>query len=133
MPSKPSGGAGGHGGSGSSSSQSQIINYRGERKLCSSDPLEIIETAIDKKNNTVRLNILFNQAVDSAKICNDSVFFNGEKVDTNVIIKFNRKSDSVTIIWPLAFYSEEEIQKSSVKLVNVQTFDGKIIEELNVK
>lgn len=119
--------------SGGSSSSSVIINYRGQRKLCSNEPLEVVNTSLTRKANNYQLAVHFNQAVDTAKISSKSLYLNGKKVDSGVIIKFNRKSDAVTITFLSDFYTEEEIKKSKLVLKNVQTFDGKVIEEIIVK
>lgn len=119
--------------SGGSSSSSVIINYRGQRKLCSNEPLEVVNTSLTRKANNYQLDVHFNQAVDTAKISSKSLYLNGKKVDSGVIIKFNRKSDAVTITFVSDFYTEEEIKKSTLVLKNVQTFDGKVIEEIIVK
>lgn len=119
-------------GSGSSSSPA-IINYRGERKVASDFPLEVLCTSLTKNNNNYNLAVHFNQSIASEKITSESVFFNGKNIGSSVIIKFNRKSDSVTIIWSQSLYSQEEIDELSIQLKNVQTFDGKFIEELKVK
>ncbi|WP_027727898.1 hypothetical protein [Treponema sp. C6A8] len=119
--------------SGGSSSSSVIINYRGQRKLCSNEPLEVVNTSLTRKANNYQLAVHFNQAVDTAKISSKSLYLNGKKVDSGVIIKFNRKSDAVTITFVSDFYTEEEIKKSKLVLKNVQTFDGKVIEEIIVK
>ena len=119
--------------SGGSSSSSVIINYRGQRKLCSNEPLEVVNTSLTRKANNYQLAVHFNQAVDTAKISSKSLYLNGKKVDSGVIIKFNRKSDAVTITFVSDFYTEEEIKNSTLVLKNVQTFDGKVIEEIIVK
>ena len=116
-----------------SSSPSDIINYRGQRKLPTDYPLEVLCSSLIKKNDSYYLTVYFNQSVAPEKITGKSVFFNGKNTESSVIIKFNRKSDSVTIIWSQSLYSEEEINDISIQLKNVQTFDGKFIEELKVK
>jgi hypothetical protein len=126
-------GSSGGSSSGSSSSSSVIINYRGERKAASDLPLEVLGTYLIKKNDAVHFTVHFNQAVNPSKITSDSVFFNGKNLGNSVMIKFNRRSDSVTIIWSQTLFSEDEIKDISIHLENVQTFDGKLIEELKVK
>ena len=119
--------------SSTSSSSPAIINYRGERKVASDFPLEVLCTSLTKKNNDYNLAVHFNQPVAPEKITSESVFFNGKNMGSSVIIKFNRKSDSVTLSWSQALYSDDEINDISILLKNVQTFDGKFIEELKVK
>lgn len=63
----------------------------------------------------------------------DSFILNGQKLDSSVKIKFNRNSDCVTLIMEPSFISEEELKNSSIVMKNVQSFDGKEIEELIVK
>ena len=110
-----------------------IINYRGERKVASDSPLEVLCSSLTKNNNNYYLIVHFNQAVAPEKFTRESVFFNGKNIESSVIIKFNRKSDSVTIIWSQSLYSENEINDISIQFKNVQTFDGKFIEEIKVK
>lgn len=118
----------------SSSSQCYVINYRGSRKASSSAPLEILETSIcTLKYNKLNLVIRFNQAVNPMNINTDSFILNGQKLDSSVKIKFNRNSDCVTLIMEPSFISEEELKNSSIVMKNVQSFDGKEIEELIVK
>lgn len=130
-PAPPPSGGGSHSSSGSSSPV--IINYRGERKAASDLPLEILGTSLVKKNNFYNFVIHFNQSVAPEKITCESVFFDGKNIGSDVIIKFNRRADSITFIWSQALYSENEIKELSILLKKIQTFDGKFIEELIVK
>ena len=121
------------GGSSGSSSSPLIINYRGERKAAVDAPLEVLCTSLTKKNENYNYLVHFNQAVSPSKITGENIFFNGKNMENRVIIKFNRRADSVTIIWSQSLYSEEEIKNISIQIKNVQSFDGKFIEEIKVK
>ena len=127
-PSPPKGGT-----SSGSSSSPAVINYRGQRILPSDAQLEVLGSSFVKKNNALNFVIYFNQALAPEKFTRESVFFDGKNIEYDVIIKFNRRADSVTIVFPQSFNSEEDIEKVPVLLKNIQTFDGKLIEEITVK
>ena len=131
----PGGSSGGSYGSssGGSSSSYQVINFTGMRKYSVPEALEVSGTEILTHKNGINFVIHFNQSVDVANLNVNSIFINGKNPESDVKIKFNRKADSVTLLISDGYISEVELKNASVRITDIQTFDGKYLEELIVK
>lgn len=103
------------------------------RKYSVPEALEVSGTEILTQKSGINFVIHFNQSVDAAKITVNSIFINGKNPESDVKIKFNRKADSVTLLINGGSISEEELKNASVRITDIQTFDGKYLEELIVK
>ncbi|EID86268.1 hypothetical protein MSI_02240 [Treponema sp. JC4] len=103
------------------------------RKYSVPEALEVSGTEILTQKNGLLFVIHFNQSVDAGKLNVNSIFINGKNPESDVKIKFNRKADSVTLLINGGSISEEELKNASVRITDIQTFDGKYLEELIVK
>lgn len=113
---------------------SQIMNYRGMRTVAVREPLKVLDTRIlDSKNNKVQMEIKFNQSVNPLSIEKSSIILNDSPVTNAAKIAFNQKGDMLTLTLPAELVNKSEIESAKLKLLNVQTYDGKFVKELEIK
>ncbi|MDY2839375.1 MAG: hypothetical protein SOT46_03270 [Treponema sp.] len=113
---------------------SQVMNYRGMRTAAVSAPLKVLNTSVSTgKDNNLQLEIKFNQTVNPLSITRKSILINEEPAANSVKITFNKKGDLMILSFDADSISRSELENFSVKLLSVETYDGKYIKELEIK
>lgn len=113
---------------------SQVMNYRGMRTAAVSAPLKVLNTSVSTgKDNNLQLEIKFNQTVNPLSITRKSILINEEPAANSVKITFNKKGDLMILSFAADSISRSELENFSVKLLSVETYDGKYIKELEIK
>lgn len=113
---------------------SQVMNYRGMRTAAVSAPLKVLNTSVSTgKDNNLQLEIKFNQTVNPLSITRKSILINEEPAANSVKITFNKKGDLMILSFDVDSISRSELENFSVKLLSVETYDGKYIKELEIK
>lgn len=96
-----------------------IINYRGNRVLSSSDSF-LIENVKAESTSKYSLNIeiRFNQSINPLSISSDSILVNGEKISDKSKFSFSKKGDTIRVAVP------KTKDSYSILVQNVESFDG---------
>jgi len=107
---------------------SEILNYRGSRVLSDSESfsLQSVKTKIEKKSN-LTLELSFNKSVNPHSFLSDSILIDGKPLSAQTKFSFNKKGDTIRLELPV------ESEKINLKIQKIESFDGKMIEELELK
>lgn len=105
----------------------EIVNYRGARKVITDESFKVCCIKSEKtKNDSISVEIRFNQEINPKSFSSSNLKINGKSVNNDVKFSFSRKGDSVKIQIP------SQSESFSLSLVNIQTFDGEEIQEIQL-
>lgn len=127
----PSGGSSNSSSSSSSSSSvphQNVFNYRGSRTTSTNDEfyLKSLKSRVES-DDSVMLEIRFNQNVNPRSFKNDSILIDGEAVPEDTKFSFNRKGDTLRLSVP------QVEQYFSLEIHEVESFDGRKIKPIELK
>lgn len=100
-----------------------IIYYRGNRMYTKDSELKVIRTRGERLDeNTILLEIFFNQSINPRTVDNDSILLDDEPLPDDTRFMFNRKGDIIRII--LDFDDDDFL----LTVQNIRSFNGIVLE-----
>ncbi len=100
-----------------------IMNYRGIRTYSVQFPLKVRNVKCSRVDeNTIVIEIAFNQSIDPRSIKKASILIDGEEIEKSPRFFFNKKGD--TVKFELAFCKDE----FELKMQGICSFDGSVME-----
>ncbi len=100
-----------------------IIKYRGNRTYSENLPLKVIQSKSKRLDNgLVSLDLIFNQNINPRSVRINSILINNAPLPSGIRFAFNRKGDTIKIIFPMNYSSFK------VKILKIRSFNGNSIE-----
>lgn len=105
-----------------------VLKYRGTRTACSKDEFRFkcVKTRAESEDS-VLLEIRFNQNVNPLSFKNDSILIDGEAVSADTKFSFNRKGDTIRFSVPAVEHP------FSLEIQGVESFNGIKIKPVELK
>lgn len=105
---------------------SDVVNYRGTRKLIVDEELQVACVKSENKKDETTVEVFFNQEINPRSFKAANVKINGKNIDNGVKFSFGRNGDSVRIQIPA------QNTDFSLSLSDVEAFDGEKISQIEL-
>ena len=110
------------------SSSSEVMKYRGNRVLSDGTSFNLQSIKTERNNDSeVTLEITFTESVNPLSVSKNSVVIDGDSISSETKFSFNKKGDTIRLSVPV------KNERFSLKIQNVESFDGKTIETFEMK